>query len=182
MKKSILIVCLIIIMTVGLLLGCTRVSLDAENGFTTTRNYDFTDFTSIEIGYAFELEVIPADTYSISINASESTFDRIEVTKTGNKLEIGMDTLFFHFHRSPRVKITMPELRGLYLSGASEGNVTGFRSSDNFDLTLSGASELYMDMETGTFDQKEMWLRLIPKSEKYAKVNITSCATRLCRR
>ena len=94
MKKSILIVCLIIIMTVGLLLGCTRVSLDAENGFTTTRNYDFTDFTSIEIGYAFELEVIPADTYSISINASESTFDRIEVTKTGNKLEIGMDTLF----------------------------------------------------------------------------------------
>ena len=148
MKKSILIVCLIIIMTVGLLLGCTRVSLDAENGFTTTRNYDFTDFTSIEIGYAFELEVIPADTYSISINASESTFDRIEVTKSGDKLKIGIDSLLFHSYRSPRAKITMPEVKGLYISGASEGNVSGFSSSHDFELTLSGASELDTSTKT----------------------------------
>ena len=62
-----------------------------------------------------------------------------------------MNNLFFSFIRSPGVKITLPELRGLYLSGASEGNVTGFKSSQDFDLTLSGASELNMDMETGNF-------------------------------
>ncbi len=119
-------------------------------GPATTRYYDFTDFTSIEIGYAFKLEVTPADTYSIEINAGESTFDHIKVTQTGSKLEIGMERLFFHLNRSPRVKITMPELRGLYMSGASEGSVTGFKSSQDLDLTLSGASELDMDMETGT--------------------------------
>jgi len=153
MKKMILIVtCAMILISGMLLTGCKRVAIDSERGPVVTRSYDFTEFTRIEIGYAFKLEVIPADTYSISISASESLFDHIEVTKKGNKLKIGMDNLFLGLHRSPRAKITMPELRGLYLSGASEGNVTGFRSSQDFDLTLSGASELDMDMETGAFE------------------------------
>jgi len=37
------------------------------------------------------------------------------------------------------------------MSGASDGEVAGFRSSRDFDLSISGASELDMDMETGNF-------------------------------
>ena len=152
MKKGIFTGVLSVILITGLLLaGCTVAIISEEVGPTITRTYIFTDFTRIEIGHAFELEVTAADTYSVQIEASESIFDRIKVTQTGDKLEIGMDSLFFHTYRSPKVKITMPELRGLYLSGASEGNVSGFRSSHNFELTLSGASELGMDMETGAF-------------------------------
>ncbi len=36
----------------------------------------------------------------------------------------------------------MPALAGLSLSGASSGTVTGFRSSDDIDLRVSGASSL----------------------------------------
>jgi hypothetical protein len=152
MKKMILIVtCAMILISGMLLTGCKRVAIDSDTGPTVTRSYDFTDFNIIEIGYAFKLEVTPADTYSITINANESLSEHIKVTKSGDRLEIGLDRVFFHFNRSPRVKITMPELRGLHLSGASEGNVTGFRSSRDLDLTLSGASELNMDMETGAF-------------------------------
>jgi hypothetical protein len=151
MKKAILTAALLVILIPAVLTGCTRVAIGEINGPTATRYYDFTDFTSIEIGYAFKLEVTPADTYSIQIEAGESTFDHIKVTKAGSKLEIGMDRMFFHFNRSPRVKITMPELRGLDMSGASEGIVSGFNSSQDFNLSLSGASELEMDMETGAF-------------------------------
>ena len=152
MKKAILRGALIMILITGVLLaGCTAAIISKEVGPTVTMHYVFTDFTRIEIGYAFELEVTPADTYTVQIKASESILDRIEVNQTGDKLEIGMDNPFIHTYRSPRVKITMPELKGLYLSGASEGNVTGFRSSHNLELTLSGASELDMDMETGAF-------------------------------
>jgi phage-related protein len=151
MKKAILIIapCTVIMIIVVMLTGCVAPIIKKDAGPTTNREYNFTDFTSIEIGDAFKLEVIPADTFSISINANENTLDHIDVSKIGNKLKIDMDNLFFSFTRSPRVKITMPELRGLYLSGSSEGNVTGFKSSQDFDLTLSGASELNMDMETG---------------------------------
>ena len=152
MKRTIIITGLVLILTSGMLLtGCKRVAIDSDTGPQVTRSYDFTDFTRIEIGYAFKLEVVPADTYSITIRATESAFDHIKVIKSGDRLEIGLDRPFFHLFRSPVVKITMPELRGLYLSGASEGNVKGFRSSHDFDLTLSGASELDMDMETGSF-------------------------------
>lgn len=155
MKKTILIVTCVVILISGMLLtGCKRVAIDSNTGPPVTRSYDLTDFTIIEIGHAFKLEVTPADTYSITINASESLFEHIKVTKSGDRLEISIDRLFFHFNRSPRAKITMPELRGLHLSGASEGNVTGFRSSQDFVLTLSGASELDLDMEMGAFESE----------------------------
>jgi hypothetical protein len=150
-KASLTFVCTVIMILVVLLTGCVAPIIKKDAGPTTTMEYNFTDFTSIEIGPAFKLEVISADTYGISINANESIFDHIDVSKTGNKLKIGMDNLFFGFPRSPRVQITMPELRGLYLSGASQANITGFKSSQDFDLTLSGASELNMNMETGNF-------------------------------
>ncbi len=134
-----------------LLTGCAAV-VEKTAGPAVTREYDFTGFDTIDIGYAFKLEVTPSDTYSVSIVANESDFEHIKVTLTGNKLEIGMNKLFFHFPRSPKAIITMPELRGLHMSGASEGVVTGFKSSNDFDLSLSGASELEMDLETGAFD------------------------------
>jgi len=152
-KAILTVACIVALITVALLIGCEAPITKKTAGPITTREYNFTDFTSIEIGYDFKLEVTHADTYSISINANDSIFDHIDVSKIGDKLKIGLDNPFFRLFkfRSPSVKITMPELRGLYLSGAIEGNVTGFESSQDFDLTLSGASELNLDMETGDF-------------------------------
>ena len=45
----------------------------------------------------------------------------------------------------------MPELHSLSLSGAAEGTANGFTSVHDLDVTLSGASELVMNMETGVF-------------------------------
>ena len=152
MKKAILSGALnIILITVVLLAGCSAAIISKEVGPTITMHYVFSDFTQIKIGNAFDLEVKAADTYSVQIEAGENIIDRIKVTQKGDKLEIGMDNPFLHNYRSPRATITLPELRGLYLSGASEGNVSGFSSSHDFELKLSGASELEMDMETGSF-------------------------------
>ena len=151
MKRNVFIIGLTVLLISGLLLaGCSAI-IKKTAGPTAAREYDFTDFNRIDIGYAFKLEVSRADTYRVTINANEGDFNHIKVTKTGDTLEIGMDGLFIHLSPSPRVKITMPELRGLSMSGASEGTVTGFISSDDFALSLSGASELEMDMETGAF-------------------------------
>jgi hypothetical protein len=140
------------LITAVLLTGCVSPFITKTAGPIITRDYDYTDFTSIEIGHAFNLEVTRADTYSISIDAGESVFDHIDVSKVGNKLKIDMDNMFFSFTRSPLVKITMPELQGLEMSGAVKGEVSGFRSSHDFELLLSGASDLDMDMEAGNFN------------------------------
>ena len=171
MKKAILTAALSVILIAGLLLaGCSVAIISEEIGPTITVHYVFTDFTRIEIGHAFELEITQADIHTVQIMASESLLERVKVTQTGDKLEIDLENLFFHSYRSPRVKITMPELKGLYLSGASEGSVSGFKSSDNFELILSGASELDMDMETGAFISE-----LSGASEVSGYLKATSC-------
>jgi hypothetical protein len=43
----------------------------------------------------------------------------------------------------------MPELTGLDLSGASWVDITGFASSNDLDIELSGASNLQGDIEAG---------------------------------
>ncbi len=152
MKRIIFAIALIPVLIAGLLLaGCTRVVIETDNGPTATRHYDIADFTSIEVGFAFELEVTPADTYSVTITAGENIFDYIDVSKLGDTLKIDVKNLIINFHTSPKVEITMPELQGLDLSGAVRGSARGFKSSRDFIGTLSGASTLDMDMETGNY-------------------------------
>ena len=150
MKKTVIIIGLILLLISGAVLsGCTPVLISEKNGPTTTREYDFTDFIGIEIGHAFELEVTPSDTYQITVTAGKSVLDHIDVSKVGSTLKIDMDHWLFNWHSSPKVTITMPDLQELNLSGACKGNARGFKSSHDFKLLLSGASELDLDMEVG---------------------------------
>jgi hypothetical protein len=150
MKKTVIIIGLILLLISGAVLsGCTPVLISEKNGPTTTREYDFTDFTGIEIGHAFELEVTPSDTYQVTITAGKSVLDHIDVSKVGSTLKIDMDHWLFNWHSSPKITISMPDLQELNLSGACKGNARGFKSSHDFKLFVSGASELDLDMEVG---------------------------------
>jgi hypothetical protein len=155
MKKYALVLGLILLLVSGAILaGCAHVEISTDNGPTTTRDYDFTDFTGIEIGHAFELEVTPSDTYKVTITAGKNILEHINVSKSGSTLKIDMDKWLFNWHSTPKATITMPDLQGLNLSGACQGNVRGFKSSHDFKLSLSGASDLDMDMEMGNFESE----------------------------
>ena len=123
---------------------------ETETGETETRQYDFTEFTHVDIGSAFDYEIQQADTYSISITANSNLFDDIRVTKVGQTLDIGIEfpgVVVTVFNVDPRLQavITMPQLRGLDSSGATQGTITGFRSEENLDVTVSGASTVELE-------------------------------------
>lgn len=155
MKKFIIAIAIIGVIIIGITLtGCVQVDLAEKNGPMTTKNYDFTDFTGIDIGYAFELVVTPSDNYSVSITAGENVLEHINVHKDGTTLVFEVDgwtDIWFLGWYNPKVNITMPVLEELKLSGASKANVTGFNSENDFDLRVSGASEIDLDMTTGDF-------------------------------
>lgn len=124
------------------LTGCSD---GVGSGKVITEKKDFTNFTSIEIGSAFEVNITRADTYSVTISADESLVEYIEANQTGSKLKIYLNPrhIFTDFTLGKRVlkaEITMPSLYGLSISGASQGTVTGFNSSSNLDLEVSGAT------------------------------------------
>jgi opacity protein-like surface antigen len=155
MKKLIFGIALITVLaSVVMLAGCVRVDIAEKNGPITTQQYDFKDFTGIQVGNAFELEVIKGASYNVTITAGKNVLDRIRVAKTGGTLVIDIDGWSFIWRSSPVVTVTMPDLTSLDLSGASHANIQGFNSTHDFHLKLSGASVLDMDMETGNFVAK----------------------------
>lgn len=152
MKKIIFTLLLIsLILLIPILAGCVVVSLSEKAGPITTQYYDYTDFTGIDVGHAFEVTVTQSDNYSISITAGENAFEHLDIHKDGSTLVIGVDTWAINWFVSPKLTVTMPVLTGLELSGASKCTACGFRSSSDMSVHLSGASELDLDMETGDF-------------------------------
>ena len=114
----------------------------------TTKELDFSDFTEVDIGSAFKVEITRSANFSVIISAEESLYDYVEVTKSGNELKINLSPrhIFTDFTigaKTLKAEITMPDLTGLVLSGASSGTITGFKSERNdLDLEVSGASAL----------------------------------------
>jgi hypothetical protein len=106
-----------------------------------TQRFDFTDFSRLKIEHALSVDILRADSYSLTLG---DDFPRIKVEKVGETLVIGrrgLDWMAF-FHPQPRVVITMPQLYELTLSGACHGKAIGFQSNQEFIIKLSGASHL----------------------------------------
>jgi len=148
-KKAIVAVLVAVLLTAGLLVGCTGV-LITGSGDLKTEEMDFSEFTRVEVGSAFEVEITQSDSYSVSITADDNLFNHIEVSKEGKILKIGLKPRITFGSVTLKAKITMPQLRGLDLSGATRGTVSGFSSTENVDLEVSGASSLELvDISVG---------------------------------
>lgn len=118
------------------------------SGNLVTRDLAFEDFDRLEVGSAFEVDVVQDEAYSVSVTADDNVIDRVNVTKRGQTLQIGLQPGSYG-STSLSAEIHMPSLRGLLLSGASDGTVTGFSSEDDVEFRLSGASNLSGNVEAG---------------------------------
>jgi len=151
MRKAIISITLAAVLTaVALFSGC---EVTGPGGIVTkgeevvTEEKDFTGFTYVDIEGTFKGEIIEADSFSTTVSADESFFDYVAVSKEGKTLRIYLNprhtfTDFTLQAKTLKAKITMPALYGLRLSGASKATVTGFKSSKDFSLNVSGASSL----------------------------------------
>jgi len=147
------IILITLLATAAVFTGCVRVDMSAKNGPITTQSYNYAGFTRISIGNTFQLDVKPADTYSINITAGKNVLDHIRVTMDGSILKIDVESwnLKSWWRTGTKVSVTMPVLKDLDLSGDSKGSAAGFKSGNPLNLKVSGASEMELDMTTGYF-------------------------------
>jgi len=142
----------IVLGTVLLVGGLTTLYFTGYSPFSRviTEQKDFRDFTTVKVGNAFRVEITKSSSYRISITADSNVMDDIEVFKTGEVLTIRVEPGIVIQARTLRAEITMPDLYGLELSGATHGTVEGFSSSHGLVLIVSGASSLDLaDMSAG---------------------------------
>jgi hypothetical protein len=133
---------ILVVAVVVVAVGAVAVYYWVLPGNLKTETMEFSDFTAVEVGSAFEVNITQSNSFSVKITAGENIFDRIQVTQTGATLKIEVTPGLGI--SNGKAEITMPELDTLILSGATRGTVEGFNSSNPFVLALSGASSLEM--------------------------------------
>lgn len=106
------------------------------------RDLNFSDFTRISVGAAIKVGVNYSPSYHVTVNNDE--YERVHIEKDGEVLNVsrkGIDWLF-PFRSHPEIQISMPDLYGLVLAGASQCRAGGFLINHSLFIEVTGASRL----------------------------------------
>lgn len=147
--STILIVILVLVVVI-VIAGAIFFVILSSPGNQRTQTYSYSDFSNLDVGSAFHVNVTQSDTFSVTVTAGERIFDRISVTKTGDTLKIEVNPGIFFGTLNARADITMPTLNSITLSGATSGTLEGLTTQNTFTADISGASSLEAaNLQTG---------------------------------
>jgi len=120
------------------------------SGNVITKELDLHGFDQVSMSGGFVAHITRADTYRVVVRLDENLEEYLRLEAPGRTLEIGMEPNLSILGTATReVEITMPELAGLELSGATRGIVSGFDSTADLSVEVSGASKLDGDIQAG---------------------------------
>jgi hypothetical protein len=137
---------LLLVFTSVLFTGCQGLGYTTGSGTIKATQYDLKDFDNIEISNSFLFEIKQASSYSVDVSCRENIATFLDVYVTGKTLVVrlkpGMLT-----NGDLKAVIGLPQIHRLQVSGACQGSIRGFKSSNDLDLSVSGASQLDTDIE-----------------------------------
>ena len=141
---------LVLFLLVALLVGCTPPGIPISgSGNVVTQEEDISAFDKLDVSEAFKVDIRQGETFSVVVRVDDNLVKYLQVIKEGNTLKIGLKPGISVRAATRQAEVTMPELAGLDLSGASRASITGFKSTKSLDVDVSGASQLRGDIEAG---------------------------------
>ncbi len=146
MRKLVLVASLVVL---ALATGCLQLGGVVGSGKLATRDMDLSGFSRVDAGGTFVVDIVRSDSYGVAITADDNLFSYLDVAVAGDTLRLGLRGGYSFGQITVKARVAMPSLRGVSLSGASRGTVTGFQSSEDLAVDLSGASTLRGDVQAG---------------------------------
>jgi hypothetical protein len=123
---------------------CLIVSTGLSIGQTVkkeTRNVK--GFTSINFGISGYLSIKIGPEFSVVLEGEKNDLERIVTEVSGEKLVIKQENWRFNLDEKVNVYITMPQLRGLGVSGSGKAEILdAVKDADNLSLHVSGSGKL----------------------------------------
>jgi hypothetical protein len=150
-RKVIVAVLLVVFLASGLLAACEGVTVTGS-GNLKTETFNLSDFTKVEAHSGFQLELTKSSIFSVEITADDNVLEDIDIDKSGDTLRIIPKRNRTYRSVTFRANITMPDLYKIDLSGGSRANITGFGSSHDLSVELSGGSGVAGDITAGDAD------------------------------
>jgi hypothetical protein len=117
-----------------------------------TKKYDFKDFSEVGVSHGMHVSVTQSDSYDIEVTAEKEDIDNLKVWKKGDALNFYISKENYNLRGEVNIKINMPSLTAISLSGGAEGNIVMEVSSESFDAALSGGSELNGELKCGNIN------------------------------
>jgi hypothetical protein len=145
----------VLIIALVILAGCSQIPITGS-GNVISQEEPISDFDKVDISSSFDVDISQGKSFSVVIRVDDNLVEHLQVVKEGSTLKIGLDPNrnYTASNATMEAAVTMPELIGLDLSGASQATITGFMSANDLSVDLSGASSLVGDIEAAktTFD------------------------------
>lgn len=114
------------------------------------REFQFKDFSGIEVHGAFSLEV-KQGAFAITASGNQRFADNVEVTKKGNTLVVEMERGGLWGRNPGTVTVSLPELNEIEITGANAAVISGF-TQKSMALEVRGASTV--DFKSSVDDLK----------------------------
>jgi hypothetical protein len=122
----------------------------AGSGNVITKEFDLSGFDQVEVSGTFVAHIMRGDSFSVVVGVDEKLEQYLRVQVAGRTLEVTLAPNLSILGTATReVEITMPELGGLQLTGATQGAISGFDSTADLSVEVSGASKLGGDIHAG---------------------------------
>ena len=138
----------ILFIALAMLIGCSQIPITGS-GNVISQEEPISDFDKVDISSSFDVDISQGEGFSVIIRVDDNLVEHLQVVKEGSTLKTGLDPNrnYTASNATLEAELTMPELTGLDLSGASQATISGFKSANDLSVDLSGASSLFGDIE-----------------------------------
>jgi hypothetical protein len=96
----------------------------------------------VDAGSGFTVEISESSSYDVIVTADDNVMEYIEVSKSGDTLNVGVRWGISFSSATLKIRITMPEINKIELSGGVQGKIEDFSSTNQLSIDLSGGSQL----------------------------------------
>jgi Putative auto-transporter adhesin, head GIN domain len=108
---------------------------------------DFSDFTKLDASGSLNIVVIVGKDFKVELESDEKALNEIETKIDGDTLKIFSKKDWSSSKNQVAVRISLPNLQGVEISGTSNGVISNVKS-DDFSMTLNGSSSVKIGGET----------------------------------
>jgi hypothetical protein len=131
----------------ALILTFIAVAITFATGFSrgpevTSETRNVSGFNRISFGISGDLLINIGPEFKVVLEGDKSWLEDIETEVSGSKLVIKKDNWHSHGNEKVTVYITLPELRGLGVSGSGKAEIRDVLKAEDLDFSVSGSGKI----------------------------------------
>jgi hypothetical protein len=109
----------------------------------TRETRDVKDFTKVNFGVSGNLYINIGPEFKVVLEGESKYIDEIITEVSGGKLVIKRENWKFNMNEKVNAYVTMPELKGLGVSGSGKAEIKDAVKTSDLNLSVSGSGKLY---------------------------------------